>query len=310
MKEKAFNRANYLTVKEFAGIVEKSLQSVYRRLERKENKTKYLRTFDGKKYIHKAAAWDLYGIDIGYTPPAEAEPDISDDTTLAVKILLEQVKAKDKQIEAKDRQIEELNEQIRRAQILHAETQNKLTATMQRLHALEDRQATRAQETGNAADQETPPATTTADQEPDKATGTTPDPKEPDPPTPAADPAEPTPAPAEDPEGQDQQTAPAGEPETVTQAAEPDQTPTAPTEAAEATQEPLQGTQATAAPSQEPLQGTQAADTHSQAVEPSRATDTPSQETIQATIYQSQEPEPQQTDKPSLWKRFLAFLGF
>ena len=64
--------------------------------------------------------------------------------------------------------------------------------------------------------------------------------------------------------------------------------------------------QATAAPSQEPLQGTQAADTHSQAVEPSQATDTHSQEPLQAT----QEPEPQEADKPSLWARFLAFLGF
>lgn len=137
MNEKSFNKADYLTVKEFATMVEKSPQSVYKRLERKENKVKYMFTYDGRKYIHKAAVWDLYGIDAGFnthvndTETAIQPEDEQDHTYHFIAILKEQIVTKDKQIA-------DLTELLKHEQMLHAATQSKLQETLARLQALTD----------------------------------------------------------------------------------------------------------------------------------------------------------------------------
>lgn len=134
MGDKAFNRANYLTVKELATIVEKSQQSVYRRLERKQNKTKYLRTYDGKMYVHKSAVWDLYGIDAGFTihsdnvsdSAPEQQNDAVDVDSSAIPFLMEQIQKKDKQLEDMQRTIDNLSEALKAEQVLRANADKRI----------------------------------------------------------------------------------------------------------------------------------------------------------------------------------------
>lgn len=150
MGEKSFNKANYLTVKDFAQTVEKSVQSVYKRIERKENRGKYLRTYEGRKYIHKAALWELYGIDTGFNVHISDDDTAveSDAESLLVKVLREEIAKKDKELEAKNIQIAEKDKQIAGLFGFLSEEKAKvrqLTAQVDNLKlSLEDKQADHA----------------------------------------------------------------------------------------------------------------------------------------------------------------------
>ena len=137
----------YLGVKEFAERVQKSEQSVYKRLRNKNDKIQqYVKLKDGKKIIAAAAIDNLYNNDcIEYEEIKEEEKPLQDNEI--INILKEQIEQQRKEIEFKNKQLEDLTEQLKASseretnyQTLLNQQQQLTAAEKQKVLLLEDNQ--------------------------------------------------------------------------------------------------------------------------------------------------------------------------
>lgn len=137
----------YLGVKEFAERVQKSEQSVYKRLRNKNDKIQqYVKLKDGKKVIAAAAIEYLYNNDcIEYEEITEEEKPLQDNEI--INILREQIEQQRKEIEFKNKQLEDLTEQLKASseretnyQTLLNQQQQLTAAEKQKVLLLEDNQ--------------------------------------------------------------------------------------------------------------------------------------------------------------------------
>lgn len=136
MGRKSTNKANYLTVQELSAIVEKSKQSIYRRMKPNNPFWKYVNTFDGVKMVHKSAVSEVYGIDYAFIAydDGNVENESTDlrPTDPLIKLLNDQITQKDKQIADMQRTIDNLHEALNAEQLLNGQN----TLRIQELTAL------------------------------------------------------------------------------------------------------------------------------------------------------------------------------
>lgn len=117
---------DYLSVNEFATRIDKSTQSIYKRIRENPDFIKYVVVVNGHKLVHKSALQEVYGIE---PDPEVIEDDVQPDENPNQELinLLKQ------QLQEKDKHIAELTQALIYEQKLHANTSA-------RLAMLEDRQ--------------------------------------------------------------------------------------------------------------------------------------------------------------------------
>ena len=81
-------RAEYITVSELAETVGRSCQSIYKKMKDKPSFNQYVRVFDGKKFIHKSAIWEEFGIEVeGVESVASEAPQGQEENSAAYAML-------------------------------------------------------------------------------------------------------------------------------------------------------------------------------------------------------------------------------
>lgn len=106
-------KSDFISVSELAKKVEKSQQYVYKLIKTKPSFREYVKSFDGKKMIHKSALSEYFGIvddKVEETDKTVEQPGINQDM---LKLLSDQVQDLRQQISVKDQQIADQAEQIR-----------------------------------------------------------------------------------------------------------------------------------------------------------------------------------------------------
>lgn len=125
---------DYIGIAEFAEIAGVSVQSIYKRLKKKDNPLQpYYKEVEGKKFLRRSALLNVYGIEDPVVPlqraieedqpiheaaaekkdPPTSDPiEKKDPTERLLDLLEQQLKEKDLQLKEKDKQIEEKDEQI------------------------------------------------------------------------------------------------------------------------------------------------------------------------------------------------------
>ena len=138
-----------LTIQEFAKLVNKTQQGLYKRLKNPKDKlNNYVEIDeDGKKMILLTAAKDLYKIDIEklaadpadnkVDPAAAASPE---DNKEIIEILKEQIADQKKELERKNKQIDDLNERLKDITIALDQEQKLAAVDKQKLLALENKE--------------------------------------------------------------------------------------------------------------------------------------------------------------------------
>lgn len=147
-------KSEYLTIAEFSEVVNRTPQTIYKKIKKKPSFSTYIRVFDGVRYIHKSAIWDVYGIRYeGYEPGFEPRSSsASDDQTALVTALTEQIKSQQQQIEGLQRNIENLVETIKNEQKLRLIADNRIEALTEQI-----RQQTATPEEPDQEDRTDPP---------------------------------------------------------------------------------------------------------------------------------------------------------
>lgn len=113
-------KSEYITVAELSKLVHRSPQSIYKKMKQKPSFNQYIRVFDGKKYVHKSAAWREFGVKVeGEKPVSDNSTIVSDPESILVNLLKEQLQTKDDQIKA-------LQEALRNEQILLAQAYQRI----------------------------------------------------------------------------------------------------------------------------------------------------------------------------------------
>lgn len=149
MGRKSTNKADYLSVIEFAKLVGKSSQSLYKKMKPDNKFWRYVQTFNGTKMIHKSALYEVYGVSIednNINQPDEFI-ELPSDNNL-VRELKERIAEQSRTIDELHKALASAHESLQNEQKLHGITQA-------RLKALEDKQANHA---ASQADQEQPQA--------------------------------------------------------------------------------------------------------------------------------------------------------
>lgn len=149
MGRKSTNKADYLSVTEFAKLVGKSSQSLYKKMKPDNRFWRYVQSFNGTKMIHKSALYEVYGVSIednNINQPDEFIELPSDDNL--VRELKERIAEQSRTIDELHKALASAHESLQNEQKLHGITQA-------RLKALEDKQATHA---ADQADQKQPQA--------------------------------------------------------------------------------------------------------------------------------------------------------
>lgn len=117
---KAYDLSQYLTVKQFAIKVERSQQSIYKKMASPEFQ-RYVIEYNGKKLIHVSAITDLY------TKHDETETVKAADTDhTEVPSRDDFIEFLKRQIEEKDRQIASLSEALKAEQVLRASADHRI----------------------------------------------------------------------------------------------------------------------------------------------------------------------------------------
>ena len=118
--QKVHELSQYLTVKQFATKVERSQQSIYKKMTYPEFQ-RYVIEYNGKKMIHVSAITDLY------TKHDEPEtPKAADTDHIEVPSRDDFIEFLKRQIEEKDRQIASLNEALKNEQLLRASADRRI----------------------------------------------------------------------------------------------------------------------------------------------------------------------------------------
>lgn len=109
----------YLSIQDFASLVNKTQQGIYKRLKNPQDKlNNYVKLDDeGKKTINAAAAKELYGIEVeeNSSKPEENSGAAAGDNqnNEIIKLLKEQIADQKKELDIKNQQIGELNDRLR-----------------------------------------------------------------------------------------------------------------------------------------------------------------------------------------------------
>lgn len=120
-----YDRNDYLPVSRFAKLVEKTPQTIYKKLKAGELQ-RYSKTENGKVMIRAGAAWDLFGVDIN-PDGTISEGGGNNQTADMIALLTEQLKEK-------DRHIAQLTEAILNSQKLQAQLSAKITMLEDKLY--------------------------------------------------------------------------------------------------------------------------------------------------------------------------------
>lgn len=128
--------AEFLTIKEFAAAAGITVQSIYKRLNNKEDELQaFYKEQGGKKYISAAALSVIYNKEEKQHEEAPTESKTTE--SQIIEILREQIEAQRKDIEEKNKLIDTLAAQLEREQqLLNQEQQLNLVNT-QKILALE-----------------------------------------------------------------------------------------------------------------------------------------------------------------------------
>lgn len=120
-------KSEYITVTELSKLVHRSPQSIYKKMKQKPSFNRYIRVFDGKKYVHKSAAWQEFGVELdGDKPLHEIPPVSSKPEDILIGVLKDQIRANDEQLKVKDEQIKALQEALRNEQVLLAQAYQRI----------------------------------------------------------------------------------------------------------------------------------------------------------------------------------------
>lgn len=144
MARKSANKADYLTVNELSQKVNRSIQSIYKRMRPGNSLWKYVREIDGIKMVHKNALREIYGVmvdgdDVHVFASAEELPPETPEEKM-IRFLQRQIQEKDEQLRRKDEQIDNL---MNTQAVLH----NKLLALMDKSQSSEDGQTVDVKQT-------------------------------------------------------------------------------------------------------------------------------------------------------------------
>lgn len=173
-------RAEYITITELSKLVSKSPQSIYKKMKQKPSFNQYIRVFDGKKYVHKTAVWEEFGVAVEGCEPDESKglENPQPDSPL-VSVLTDQVQTQKQQIENMQRTIDSLTEALRAEQLLRASADKRIAALLEDMQNREqatgkpDSETEQEQATGTPADEAAQGQTTEApDREPEHIDGT------------------------------------------------------------------------------------------------------------------------------------------
>lgn len=141
-------KIEYISIKEFAEIAGVSQQSIYKRLNKKDNPLQpYFKEVDGKKFLRKSAL-SLYEIAASADEKAEQpehEPEVKENVKIKEKrdsnerlfdLLEQQLQEKDRQLQEKDKQLQEKDKQLS-SLLQRLEEANKIINQQQQLTAIE-----------------------------------------------------------------------------------------------------------------------------------------------------------------------------
>lgn len=153
-------KTDYITIKEFAEIAGVSQQSIYKRLNKKDNPLQpYFKEVDGKKFLRRSAL-DLYEAaaaevsqpekDPEEKPAAKVVKEKKDNTERLLDLLEQQLNEKDKQLQEKDRQLQEKDKQLN-SLLQRLEEANKIIDQQQQLTAIDKKSMIEIEEKGEAA---------------------------------------------------------------------------------------------------------------------------------------------------------------
>ena len=143
-------RQDYLSVKDFGELAGVSVQSIYAKINNlKHPIQQYLKIIDGKKYISRAAYYDLYGAEYAAEDITELQEDIKQEqqpeqpkekesVDRLLDILEKQLEEQRRQLQEKDKQIESLLKRL--------EETSQLINQQQQLTALNHKTLTDQQE--------------------------------------------------------------------------------------------------------------------------------------------------------------------
>ena len=115
----------YLSIQDFANLVNKSQQGIYKRLKNKEDKlNNYIKLEDGKKLISIEAAKDLYKINIdeidfdNFGSNREESKTAAADSQAIIEILKNELEIKNKQIDDLNDRLSDLTKTLDQQQQL------------------------------------------------------------------------------------------------------------------------------------------------------------------------------------------------
>lgn len=155
-------KTEYIPIKEFAEIAGVSQQSIYKRLNKKDNPLQpYFKEVEGKKFLRKSAL-SLYEVEAaaGIEPEqpeeepeekAAAKPKEKKDSNERLLDLLEQqLQEKDRQLQEKDRQLQEKDKQLG-SLLQRLEEANQIINQQQQLTAIDKKSMLEIEEKSEAA---------------------------------------------------------------------------------------------------------------------------------------------------------------
>lgn len=162
----AEKKSEYITISELAKLVSISPQAIYKKMKQKPSFNRYIRVFDGKKYVHKSAAWEEFGVVIeGFESVEENSSKESQPDNSLVRILTDQIQGQRQQIESLQRNIDGLMEALKAEQLLRASADQRIALLEDKLQAQQQSGAPEPEQApeednGSGHDAEVEPETT------------------------------------------------------------------------------------------------------------------------------------------------------
>lgn len=131
--------SEYISISDFAAAAGVSQQSIYKRLQNKEDELQHFyKKIGGKKYISKIALTSIYGeaAEQEETPQENPKEEKAADDVL-LTMLQQQLEVMQRELEIKNKQIENLNDRLAEANNLINQQQQLQLLDKQKIAALE-----------------------------------------------------------------------------------------------------------------------------------------------------------------------------
>lgn len=121
-------QSDYISIREFAELAGVSQQSIYKRLQNKNDELQpFYKKIDGKKYISLSALAAIYKIES--QPQEQPKEESSNGDSFLLMLLQQQLEAMQRDVEEKNKQIQNLNDRLAEA--------NQIISQQQQLHLLD-----------------------------------------------------------------------------------------------------------------------------------------------------------------------------